>query len=592
MIVKNEEQCLPRCLESIRDAVDEIIVVDTGSEDRTVEIARSYGAKVHRHLWEDHFSRHRNQSIGYATGDWILIIDADETLYRDEGLDLKTAIEACRDVDAMLVRVQSPVTGTGGCGQNALRLFKNGLNIHYEGRVHNELVGMRTGKYMPIHILHYGYDVDADKAREKYDRTVRLLTLDVQEHPGHPRPYHYLGISHLSMNHYNQAAEAAETAIRLIEDCGDESDLYIGSYYVASTAHLNLGSLRRAEHLAEKAVARYLNHPDCLYALCGISFQKGDEKSFRDFADRYLALVQEIRKDPGRFGTMIFFTVELEWRVHLYEALMWMDKGQEEKGRQALNHALAGCPDAVHCYRLLAAHHGEQGRWPEAEKALKNAMEEGVERAEPFWDMVRLHRYRGDEENEKKWLEALTERFPQEKAAWFALGLAYVKASDMGRAAGCFEHILAIDPDDSDAMNNLALCFRKQGRFQDAVTLSLKALRIGGPSLEALSHIAHGYYEMGEHDRATQYFEQIAGRYPQALDAPVYLAQLCLSKNDILGCVSACGRILRGLGMPTDLQLESVSDLRRLYQGISEAMAACQNLHLSQMCDAIAKALI
>ncbi|RKX21112.1 MAG: glycosyltransferase, partial [Candidatus Zixiibacteriota bacterium] len=80
MIVKNEEELLPGCLDSIRDLVDEIIIVDTGSDDKTMEIARSYGAKIFEQPWEGNFSKHRNYSMEQATSDWILIIDADEKL--------------------------------------------------------------------------------------------------------------------------------------------------------------------------------------------------------------------------------------------------------------------------------------------------------------------------------------------------------------------------------------------------------------------------------------------------------------------------------------------------------------------------------
>ena len=71
MIVKNEEKFLAQCLKSIKDAVDEIIIVDTGSTDRTVEIAQSFGAKVYHHPWRS-FSEARNHSLSYATCDWIL----------------------------------------------------------------------------------------------------------------------------------------------------------------------------------------------------------------------------------------------------------------------------------------------------------------------------------------------------------------------------------------------------------------------------------------------------------------------------------------------------------------------------------------
>ena len=80
MIVKNEEKFLAQCLNSIKDAVDEIIIVDTGSTDKTVEIAQSFGAKVYHHPWRNSFSEARNHSLSYATCDWILQIDADEAL--------------------------------------------------------------------------------------------------------------------------------------------------------------------------------------------------------------------------------------------------------------------------------------------------------------------------------------------------------------------------------------------------------------------------------------------------------------------------------------------------------------------------------
>ncbi|MFN4796229.1 MAG: glycosyltransferase family 2 protein, partial [Pseudanabaena sp.] len=80
LIVKNEEQRLPQCLESLLSLADEIIVVDTGSLDRTVAIAKKYQARVFHFAWCDDFSQARNYAIAQAKGKWILVIDADEVL--------------------------------------------------------------------------------------------------------------------------------------------------------------------------------------------------------------------------------------------------------------------------------------------------------------------------------------------------------------------------------------------------------------------------------------------------------------------------------------------------------------------------------
>src|SRR5207249_3515175 len=93
MIVKNEEQFLVDCLASMRDAVDEIIIVDTGSTDATVELAEAAGAKVFHYPWQDDFAAARNESISHATGKWILWMDADERLAPGAAAVIRDAVK-------------------------------------------------------------------------------------------------------------------------------------------------------------------------------------------------------------------------------------------------------------------------------------------------------------------------------------------------------------------------------------------------------------------------------------------------------------------------------------------------------------------
>ncbi|WP_233476275.1 glycosyltransferase family 2 protein [Paenibacillus sonchi] len=80
MIVKDEEALLSRCLESVKGIADEIIIVDTGSTDRTKQIAENYGAKIYDYVWSNDFAAARNESLRHAAGKWILVLDADEYL--------------------------------------------------------------------------------------------------------------------------------------------------------------------------------------------------------------------------------------------------------------------------------------------------------------------------------------------------------------------------------------------------------------------------------------------------------------------------------------------------------------------------------
>ncbi|MFH2056819.1 MAG: glycosyltransferase, partial [bacterium] len=166
MIVKNEEEFLPRCLASVKNVVDEIIIVDTGSEDRTVEIAESFGAKVFHHPWQNSFSLHRNQSIEYATCDWVLILDADEELERSDIAKLKTATRI-PDINIISVSVLNKNLETGELTSflPSMRLWRRKLGCHYESIVHNELRIPDTEPVLraDIKIYHYGYSLEWDK---------------------------------------------------------------------------------------------------------------------------------------------------------------------------------------------------------------------------------------------------------------------------------------------------------------------------------------------------------------------------------------------------------------------------------------------
>ncbi|MEE9260777.1 MAG: glycosyltransferase family 2 protein, partial [Candidatus Scalindua sediminis] len=146
MIVKNEEKFLPTCLESIKDYVDEIIIVDTGSTDSTVEIARRYNAKIYHHAWENSFSKARNHSLKYATCDWILWLDADEEVDKKDAYKLKKVIKdpvecetAPRANAIYLQMLDKSVEGQSDSIMNSRKIFRNHLGFHFEGIVHNYL---------------------------------------------------------------------------------------------------------------------------------------------------------------------------------------------------------------------------------------------------------------------------------------------------------------------------------------------------------------------------------------------------------------------------------------------------------------------
>ena len=104
MIVKNEEASLPQCLNSVKDVVDEMVVLDTGSTDKTVEIAKEFGAKVYHFEWCNDLSAARNESLKYVQGDWVLVLDADEVLTPEIVPQMKQAMMSDRHLVVNLIR--------------------------------------------------------------------------------------------------------------------------------------------------------------------------------------------------------------------------------------------------------------------------------------------------------------------------------------------------------------------------------------------------------------------------------------------------------------------------------------------------------
>jgi tetratricopeptide (TPR) repeat protein len=191
MIVRNEEAFLAQCLDSARDAVDEIIVVDTGSEDRTMEIARERGAKVFTFPWQDDFSAARNEALNHARGDWILALDADEYLEEGAPQALRAAALDERHAGYMMPLVNLMEAGKRtSCMM--MRFHVNRPEIRYRYLIHEQVLpdltryarraGMEIGR-LKARILHQGYHRDCMMSRNKIERNEKLFAKQLALYP-------------------------------------------------------------------------------------------------------------------------------------------------------------------------------------------------------------------------------------------------------------------------------------------------------------------------------------------------------------------------------------------------------------------------
>jgi glycosyltransferase involved in cell wall biosynthesis len=191
MIVKDEESVLGRCLESAKPWVDEIIVVDTGSTDRSMDVARDHGARVFEHPWTDDFSAARNAAIEHATGHWILSLDADEILEKRAGRDLRKVVGKSNFVGAYI-----PLRDEGDDDKVTVslmfRFWRNRPEIRWRYRLHEQVLpcafdlvhreGLRLAQ-IAGQIVHDGYQADVMAAKGKNERNERLYDLQISDTP-------------------------------------------------------------------------------------------------------------------------------------------------------------------------------------------------------------------------------------------------------------------------------------------------------------------------------------------------------------------------------------------------------------------------
>ncbi|QAA30594.1 glycosyltransferase [Clostridium manihotivorum] len=215
MIVKNEEEYLPRCLASIKDIVDEIIIVDTGSTDRTLEIAKSFNAKTYFFKWNNNFSEARNESLKHASKDWILIMDADEELYKEDQELVRILLNSKLDENAIY-----NFQGVSYCGNyidenNKIinlnpRLFKNNIGLHYEGAIHNQLAYSENNYHViceDVKVHHYGYLNKRIASTDKRNRNLTILTNQLKKHPNDKFVLFNLGNEYAALGDLEKALE-------------------------------------------------------------------------------------------------------------------------------------------------------------------------------------------------------------------------------------------------------------------------------------------------------------------------------------------------------------------------------------------------
>ncbi len=371
LIVKDEEKNLPQCLESVRGLADEIIIVDTGSTDKTKMIAAKFTDKIFDFIWKDDFAAARNEALAHATGDWILIVDADEIIAAEDHSKIKEAINNWEISGyQILTRNYTNATSMTGWQPCALadpyaqsyagwfpslkvRLFQRQEETQFEGRIHEMIdasIARNGGKLavLPLPVHHYGGE---EKDPAKVQRYLELSRKKVLENPADAKAYFELGVLYKESGNYTGAEQMLLKSVEL-----DGTHL---------APRLNLAIVQQKQGKYDEAIGNYRAiiekentiSPDAHFGLGFCYFRQNKlEEALRQFQ-------LTIKYNPSFVDAYINLGV------------VWERLGGIQEGVDALQDAIALAPGNARAYYNLGVIWEKVGNLVQAKVAFEKAIE-------------------------------------------------------------------------------------------------------------------------------------------------------------------------------------------------------------------------
>lgn len=326
MMIKNEEKNLHRCLKSLQELRDninsELIIVDTGSTDNSVKIAKEYTESVYFHPWNDDFSEMRNITINYAKGEWILIIDADEKIEDcAEIIKFFKSNESSRFNTAVLfIRNFAEVDSFKRSGLlKSPRLFKKDKDLKYVGAVHNQPQYKLPIIQLNTEIYHYGYISDDKELMEKkYKRTKTMLENILEKEPDNIYYTVQLSVSYSMHKEYLKALGVAKKAYEIMKSKDPMNEKYIYVYSHLVQDYMNNGYYEETEQYGKEALQIYPEHIDILYFVFRAQIILGKYEESLKYAERYFGLLDRIKNSFDiKDISNTYYTISRESEVYM-----------------------------------------------------------------------------------------------------------------------------------------------------------------------------------------------------------------------------------------------------------------------------------
>jgi tetratricopeptide (TPR) repeat protein len=587
MIVKNEEEHLARCLASAKPLVDQMIVVDTGSTDRTVEIAKSFGAIIHHHEWEGNFSKARNISMGYADTDWIFILDADEELNSADVSLLRDTIRTT-EFKAIAVSVYnySAQKRMYTSFLPSVRFFRRDLGAYYEGIVHNQLrfPGQEGVLRVSARIDHYGYGLAPEVMARKAARTKALLEQQLRENPDN-------GFAHFNLAQLLRGSEdrpSPEMMDRVIFHAGRAVDLsavdnpkerhvHLMALHQLVTAYFNKGDHKQAASNAHRALALKPDYLDAIISLGHIHSLDGQfdlaRKYYLEYLDRQKSYDEHTEVDHiillhlrSRHNALYGLGLVSEMQNDPQEAITWYERciaerddyldahyrlgtaflqlGEKEKARRALARELelhGTNTDACLALVDLLCDLEEPG---EAQATLRDCLERDPQNARLLLRVAQQEFRQRNMSAAQQYLDMIRPDDPLHSQAEKLRADVLYEQGHYVEAIALYEEYLRAYPDDWDIINNVGNCRFRSGDYVGAETLYRRIIDAGRADKHVYRNLGVTLAHMDRIDDAVFALESYAQMEPEDVESAGFLGDLHYGRRDYVRAIDEYEKVL------------------------------------------------
>lgn len=373
MIARNEAAWIGDCIRSVLPVVSEVILVDTGSTDETVAIVRQLGGKVYHRPWDDDFSAPRNLSIEKASGDWILILDADERIAARD-LPALRALTADRSIcseflqrhysndprlsDFTPCHGEYPEFESGVAGyfeSNCVRLFPNHEGLHYQGRVHElvehsiRAIGRHLVRRTPVRIQHFGHTKVHQEKRNKSTQYLNLGIDKIKDDPSYWQAYFELGVEANINRDYPRSIEAFKKAITFMPT-------YLPAYVNLGYVYCECANYPEAEAILKRALQMAPRSDEAYCNLAVVYMRSRRLAEAEECLRRAIAINPKYANAMSNLGKTLAMQQRYSEAAQIYRRLLDVLPGSvQTRAELGTLYLLAGVPSAAEKHLLEVA---------------------------------------------------------------------------------------------------------------------------------------------------------------------------------------------------------------------------------------------